>query len=51
MPPSRAPGQISLDRIQLEVWWMSGSRRRTFTLEGYRPHVLTVRDLVPGAVP
>ena len=49
MPPSKAPGQISLDRIELEIWWMSGAQRRTFTLDAYRPHVLRPQDLTPGA--
>jgi general secretion pathway protein I len=50
MPPAKAPGQISLDRIELEIWWMSGVQRRTFTLDAYRPHVLRPQDLNP-AVP
>jgi len=48
MPPSKAPGQISLDRIELEIWWMAGAQRRTFTLDAYRPHVLRPQDLTPG---
>ncbi|HTS27408.1 MAG TPA: type II secretion system protein [Bryobacteraceae bacterium] len=47
-PPTAAPGQMSLDRIQLEVWWMAGSQRRTFTLDGFRPRVMTGEDFVPG---
>jgi general secretion pathway protein I len=49
MPPAKAPGQISLDRMELEVWWMSGAQRRSFTLDAYRPHVLRPQDLIPGA--
>ena len=30
------PGTPSLDRVQLEIWWMAGDQRRSFTLEGYR---------------
>ena len=30
-------GNKGLERIVLEVWWMSGSERRTFQLEAYRP--------------
>jgi general secretion pathway protein I len=47
MPPSKVPGEIALDRIELEVWWLSGSQRRTFALDAYRPHVLRPQDLVP----
>ena len=31
-----SPGDWVLDRIQLEIWWLSGGARRTFTLESYR---------------
>jgi hypothetical protein len=50
-PPSPGPGQITLDRVELEIWWMSGSQRRTFTLDAFRPHVLTPADLVPAVSP
>jgi len=30
-----------IDRITLEIWWMDGSTRRSFSLEGYR------RSLMP----
>jgi general secretion pathway protein I len=49
MPPVAAPGQMALDRIQLEVWWTSGAQRRTFTLDAFRPRVLKAEDLVPLA--
>jgi prepilin-type N-terminal cleavage/methylation domain-containing protein len=31
-----APGSTVLDRIELEVWWMDGATRKSFTLEGFR---------------
>src|SRR5437867_3469021 len=31
--PGGGPG---LDRVQLEIWWMSGEKRRSFGLEGFR---------------
>lgn len=48
MSPAPSPGQLALDRIELEVWWTSGPNRRTFALEAYRPRVLRPEDLVPG---
>jgi hypothetical protein len=39
-PPRTTPGTPVLDRLELEVWWMSGPRRRTITLEAFRPFVL-----------
>ena len=47
MPPVAAPGQMALDRIELEIWWMAGSRRRTFTLDAFRPRVLKPEDIPP----
>lgn len=47
MPPVASPGQMALDRIQLEVWWTSGVQRRTFTLDAFRPRVLKAADMVP----
>ena len=49
MPPYRTPGQTSIDRVELEIFWMSGSQRRAFRLEGYKPHVLTPADIPPAA--
>ena len=46
-PPVMAAGQLTLERLELEVWWMSGARRRTFTLEAFRQRVLKPEDIVP----
>jgi prepilin-type N-terminal cleavage/methylation domain-containing protein len=43
--PGKPPGQGGIDRITLEVWWMTGDRRRTFQIEGYRK----APDPRPGA--
>ena len=51
MPPSPAPGQLALDRIELQVWWQVGDQRRTFTLESFRPHVLKLADIPPPVTP
>jgi prepilin-type N-terminal cleavage/methylation domain-containing protein len=29
-----------IDRIELEIWWMDGATRRSFSLEGYRRSLL-----------
>jgi general secretion pathway protein I len=34
--PAPVAGALGLDRIQLEIWWMSGDRRRSFGLEAFR---------------
>ena len=49
MPPSPAPGQLALDRIELEVWWASGNDHRTLTLEAYRSRLLRPGDMTPAA--
>jgi general secretion pathway protein I len=47
--PNASPGMWVLDRIELEVWWMTGSpaapTRHSFTLEGFRRGLLRKGDL------
>ncbi len=47
MPPDPAPGALALDRMELEIWWMAGPVRRTFTLAGYRTDALLPEDMQP----
>jgi general secretion pathway protein I len=49
LPPGPAAGEYALQRIELEIWWMSGRERRTFTLDAFRPYLLQAADVVPGA--
>lgn len=35
-PPEAKPGAFILERVELEIWWMSGSRRHSLALEGFR---------------
>lgn len=44
-PPQVAPGQYAMDRIELEVWWMAGTERRSFSLDAYRRRVIRPEDL------
>jgi general secretion pathway protein I len=44
-PPPAVAGSRALDRLQLEIWWMSNGQRRTFTLAGYRADILTPEDV------
>ena len=46
--PTPNAGDYVLDRIQLEIWWMSGGQRRTFPLESYRRRTLRPEDLAVG---
>ena len=46
MPPGRGVGTPVLERIELEVWWMSGDNRRTFTLDAFRRKQLRPDDLL-----
>jgi len=32
--------------VELQIWWMSGSQRRSFTLQGFHRAVLTKPDLL-----
>ena len=45
MPPHAAPGEVALDRIELQVWWRTGKNVRTYTLDAYRPHALLAEDV------
>lgn len=48
MPPTAGPGSPYLERIELEIWWMNGEKRRTIELEGFRRSVLTPEDRALG---
>ena len=50
LSPAPAPGQLSLDRIELEVWWIYGAQRHNFNLDGYRRHFLQPEDIPPVVV-
>ncbi len=45
-PPAPAMGAWVLDRVELEVWWISGGERRSFRLDGYRQS-----QLLPAVAP
>jgi prepilin-type N-terminal cleavage/methylation domain-containing protein len=45
MPPVRLEGETGLDRIELEIFWKSGEVQRSFTLDAYRPHVISADDV------
>lgn len=47
--PGATPGSPYLERVELEIWWVSGGQRRAFTLEGFRRSVLTPEDIPAGA--
>lgn len=40
VPVGAAPRMPILERVQLEIWWMNGDNRKTFTLEGFRRALL-----------
>ena len=39
-PPGARGSLWDLDRIELEIWWMDGTTRHSFSLEGYRRALL-----------
>jgi len=43
--PGAGPGMWVLDRIELEIWWITSGTRHSFTLEGYRRGLLQAGDL------
>jgi general secretion pathway protein I len=48
--PTPGAGDYVLERIQLEIWWMSGGQRRSFPLDGYRRRTLGPEDFVGGVL-
>ncbi len=48
LPPTPGPGMPYIERIQVEIWWMNGEKRRTLALEGFRRSVLTAQDRAAG---
>jgi len=48
MLPQAGVGMPYLERIELEIWWMNGDKRRTLALEGFRRTVLTREDKAAG---
>lgn len=49
-PPNPAPGIPVVDRIQVQIWWMSGDAQRTFDIESFRRHFLTAQDVAGGVM-
>ena len=43
--PNRGAGAWMLERVELEVWWMAGGVRRTFTLDAFRRKQLRLDDM------
>ena len=47
-PFEAAPGangnSADLDRVELEIWWMTGTTRHTYALEGFRRNMLRMGD-------
>lgn len=43
-PPGGGPGVVGIDRVELEIWWMDGATRHSFSLEGFRRNRLQAGD-------
>ncbi|MBL8175022.1 MAG: prepilin-type N-terminal cleavage/methylation domain-containing protein [Bryobacterales bacterium] len=50
VPPQVNPGMAILERVECEIWWTDGSRRRTFSLEGYKTTLLQPEDIAGGLI-
>jgi general secretion pathway protein I len=46
-PPNDMPGELYLQRIELNIWWMSGGNRRSVMLEGFRRNKLEAKAATP----
>jgi len=38
-------GRPFIERVELEIWWMSGTQRRSFHLDGFHRAILSPPDL------
>jgi general secretion pathway protein I len=45
-----APGMPILERVELEIWWMAGPNRRTYTLEAFRRRPLRMNEASRGII-
>jgi general secretion pathway protein I len=45
LPPNPQPQRSLVERVELEVWWMSGETRRRFQIEGYRRNTIRPADI------
>ncbi|HUQ91332.1 MAG TPA: prepilin-type N-terminal cleavage/methylation domain-containing protein [Bryobacteraceae bacterium] len=50
VPPNVQPGNAILERVECEIWWLDGARKRTYSLEGYKRTVLQTDDVLGGAI-
>jgi general secretion pathway protein I len=48
VPKGASVGRPFIERVELQIWWMNGSQRRWFGLQGFHRALLTRADL--GAV-
>jgi len=46
VPKGAGVGRPFIERVELEIWWMNGSQRRSFTLQGFHRALLTKDDLL-----
>ena len=44
-PPNPVANTQVLERVELEIWWMAGDQRRSFSLEAFRRSVVRPEDL------
>lgn len=45
-PPGAGPSSPGIDRVELEIWWMNGQTRHSFSLEGFRRNIFRRDDPV-----
>lgn len=50
LPPNPGPGMPIVERMDVEVWWMDGSTRRAYNVEGFRRYYLKPQDMAGGFV-
>jgi hypothetical protein len=51
IPKGGGLGRPFVERVELQIWWVIGSQRRSFTLESFHRALLSKADLTAGAGP
>lgn len=49
VPKGGGVGRPFLERVELQIWWMSGTQRRSFSLQSYHRAILTKADLTAAS--
>ena len=50
VPPAVQPMMGILERVECEIWWMDGGKRRSYSLDAYKTTYLQNEDIAGGVI-